>query len=135
MGEVGKLSKFRFWCQKVLPLVYDDSLSYYELLCKVIDYQNKMIEGENVLIEDVEQLKSEMSTVKSWISNFDYDKLGKYVYQWLDDNLAKMIFVEITNAGYFVYYIPESWEDIKLNTTGLDINIKGTDYGRLVLNY
>ena len=135
MGEVGKLSKFRFWCQKVLPLVYDDSLSYYELLCKVIDYLNKMVEDENVLIDDVEQLKSEMSTVQSWISSFDYDKLGKYVYQWLDDNLAKMIFVEITNAGYFVYYIPESWEDIKFNTTGLDINIKGTDYGRLVLNY
>ena len=135
MGEVGKLSKFRFWCQKVLPLVYDDSLSYYELLCKVIDYLNKMVEDENVLIDDVEQLKSEMSTVQSWISSFDYDKLGKYVYQWLDDNLAKMIFVEITNAGYFVYYIPESWEDIKLNTTGLDINVTNTDYGRLVLSY
>ena len=135
MGEVGKLSKFRFWCQKVLPLVYDDSLSYYELLCKVIDYLNKMVEDENVLIDDVTQLKSEMSTVQNWISSFDYDKLGKYVYQWLDDNLAKMIFVEITNAGYFVYFIPESWEDIELNTTGLDINIKGTDYGRLVLSY
>lgn len=33
---------FRFWCQKVLPLVYDNSLSYYELLCKVVDYLNKM---------------------------------------------------------------------------------------------
>lgn len=26
---------FRFWCQKTLPLVYDDSLSYYEVLCKL----------------------------------------------------------------------------------------------------
>lgn len=26
---------FRVWCQKVLPLVYDDSLSYYEVLCAV----------------------------------------------------------------------------------------------------
>ena len=26
---------FRYWCQKVLPLVYDDSLSYYELLNKI----------------------------------------------------------------------------------------------------
>ena len=33
---------FRFWCHKVLPLVYDESLSYYELLCKVVDYLNKM---------------------------------------------------------------------------------------------
>ena len=32
-----KVDGFRFWCQKVLPLVYDDSLSYYEILCKVVD--------------------------------------------------------------------------------------------------
>jgi hypothetical protein len=32
-----ELKPFRFWCQKALPLVYDDSLSYYELLCKVVD--------------------------------------------------------------------------------------------------
>ena len=35
-----ELPTFKFWCQKVLPLVYDDSLSYYELLCKVVDYIN-----------------------------------------------------------------------------------------------
>ena len=34
---------FRFWCQKVLPLVYDDSLSYYELLNKVVKYLNDVI--------------------------------------------------------------------------------------------
>ena len=32
------MKPFRFWVQTALPLVYDDSLSYYELLCKVIDY-------------------------------------------------------------------------------------------------
>ena len=31
-------------CQKVLPLVYDESLSYYELLCKLIDKQNEIID-------------------------------------------------------------------------------------------
>lgn len=36
--------KFRFFCQKVLPLVYDDSLSYYEVLCKVKDKINEMID-------------------------------------------------------------------------------------------
>lgn len=31
-------SPFKFWCQKALPLVYDDSLSYYEVLCKLTKY-------------------------------------------------------------------------------------------------
>lgn len=44
---IGDIRKFKFWCQKVLPLVYDDSLSYYEVLCKVVDYLNKVIEDMN----------------------------------------------------------------------------------------
>ena len=34
---------FRFWCFNALPQVYDDSLSYYELLNKTIGYINHMI--------------------------------------------------------------------------------------------
>lgn len=30
---------------KVLPLVYDDSLSYYEVLCKVVNKINEIIEN------------------------------------------------------------------------------------------
>ena len=45
-----ELKPFRFWCQKVLPLVYDDSLSYYELLCKVMKHLN-------IAIEDINELK------------------------------------------------------------------------------
>ena len=47
---------FRFWCQKVLPLVYDDSLSYYELLCKVVDYLNKNMEDVKTLGDSYDQL-------------------------------------------------------------------------------
>lgn len=43
------LTPFRFWCQKVLPAVYDDSLSYYELLCKVVNKLNESIENVNIL--------------------------------------------------------------------------------------
>ena len=47
LGNYKTLQPFRYWCQKVLPLVYDDSLSYYEVLCKVVDYINKLIDDEN----------------------------------------------------------------------------------------
>ena len=46
-GEYIDLKPFRFWCQKILPLAYDDSLSYYELLCKVVDYLNNSMEDIN----------------------------------------------------------------------------------------
>lgn len=36
-------SPFKFWCQKTLPLVFDDSLSYYEVLCKLVTYVNNLL--------------------------------------------------------------------------------------------
>lgn len=46
------LDKFHFWCQKVLPLVYDDSLSYYEVLCKLTKNLNTVIETVDELVEN-----------------------------------------------------------------------------------
>lgn len=40
-------------CQKVLPLVYDDSLSYYEVLCKVQNKLNEMIEINNTIRDEI----------------------------------------------------------------------------------
>lgn len=53
------IKPFRFWCQKVLPLVYDDSLSYMELLCKVVNYLNKVIEDINGIPEYINQIISD----------------------------------------------------------------------------
>lgn len=128
---MGELKYFKFWCYKVLPLVYDDSLSYYEVLCKVVDYINNLIEQDRIFGEEIENLQADMAVVKSWIDNFD----TSYAEKVIAECLATMIFVEITDAGYFVYYIPESWDDITFNTTGLDTIIPNTEYGRLVLSY
>lgn len=125
------LKLFNYWCYKVLPLVYDDSLSYYEVLCKVVNYINKLIEQDKVIGEDIAKLKEELQTVQSWIDNFD----TSLVEELVDEYVASMIFVEITDAGYFVYYIPENWDNIAFKTTGLDINIPGEEFGRLVLSY
>ena len=125
------LKRFRFWCYKVLPLVYDDSLSYYEVLCKVVDYINKLVEQDRVFGDEIEELQRELSVVQTWINNFD----TSYAEKIIADTLATMIFVEISDAGYFIYYIPESWDDITFNTTGVDVSIAGYDYGRLVLSY
>lgn len=125
------LETFKFWCFKVLPLVYDDSLSYYEVLCKVVDYINKLIEQDKVFGDEIEKLKKEISVVQNWIKNFDTSYAEEIIKQYI----ATMIFVEISDSGYIVYYIPSGWKDIVFNTTQLDIEINGYDYGRLVLSY
>lgn len=41
------IEKLRIWCHKILPLVYDDSLSYYEVLCKLTGKVNEVINWIN----------------------------------------------------------------------------------------
>lgn len=126
------LRHFRFWCQSVLPLVYDDSLSYYEVLCKVVEYINKLIDTDKEIFKDLDELKEDMKVVQDWIDNFD----TTYIDKIIEEHLATMIFVEISDAGYFIYYIPDSWEDITFNTTGYDIILEQMpEYGHLVLSY
>lgn len=79
-----RLGEFRFFCQKVLPLVYDSELSYYEVLCKVVDYLNKTMGAVNELSDEVEDLKNPFNELKEYIDN-EIAKLRKYI----DDELAK----------------------------------------------
>lgn len=122
---------FKFWCNKVLPLVYDDSLSYYEVLCKVVKYINDLIEVDRIVGTELDNLRRDLTEVQTWIDNFD----TSYAEAIIRDCLATMIFVEISDSGYIMYYIPENWSQIKFNTTGKDINIAGAEDGRLVLSY
>lgn len=56
-----------FYCQKVIPLVYDDSLSYYEQLCKLTMKMNEVITqlntfNNNYIDEQIAELKSYVDT-------------------------------------------------------------------------
>ena len=65
--------------------------------------------------------------------------------RWLDRNaldiigeLSTHVFFGLTDSGYFVAYIPESWEDIIFNTSDYDITLPDRPdigYGHLVLSY
>ena len=74
--------KFRFWCQTVLPLVYDDSLSYYELLNKVVTYLNNTIQDVQDVSDDYQEfaeavntqmatLTQDMTTLANTVGQFD----------------------------------------------------------------
>lgn len=47
-----QMPPFRYWAQKILPAVYDDSLSYYELLDRVVQKLNETIAALNKYGED-----------------------------------------------------------------------------------
>ena len=122
----------KYWCFKVLPLVYDDSLSYYEVLCKVVAKLNEMREALNDLPETLKEIEAAIAQLQAWIDNFDTSIIEK----WIQEHLANMIFVEINDDGFFVIYIPDSWKDITFNTSGWDYYLEPPlDYGHLILTY
>lgn len=112
------------------------------------------------ILAQVKTLTGELDTIKEWIEQHqdEYEEL-KDLYDdimagdfpdsikqafsnWMQHNalqlvgeLIQMVIINITDDGYLVAYIPESWEEIIFNTTGLDITIAGYDYGHLVLSY
>lgn len=53
----------RYWIQMVLPLVYDDSLSYMELLGKVTNTLNQLVENNNKLPDYI------MNLIKEYINS------------------------------------------------------------------
>lgn len=105
------------------------------------------------LVPAVEELESwrteheaEYAELKSFMDAIEQGDFPDSMYdamrKWLQNNaidivgeMVKTVFFGITDDGYFVIYIPESWNDIVFGTTGLDVIISGIEYGRLVLSY
>lgn len=127
---------FRFWCQKVLPLVYDESLSYYEVLCKVVKYINELIASDKEIIEDINALRADMTEVQQWIDNFDYEPFLEMVKKMVNEYITAGVYFGLTEDGHFVAYIPDAWDKITFNTTEFDVELPiEPEYGHLVLNY
>lgn len=53
------IKNLRFFCQKVLPVVYDDSLSFQELLYKVVSKINELVPAVNNITGDIETILNE----------------------------------------------------------------------------
>ena len=63
---------------------------------------------------------------EDWMRRNALDLVGELVH---------VVFFGLTDDGYFVAHIPDSWDAISFGTTGLDIFPAGVDYGHLTLSY
>lgn len=92
------VGKFRFWVQMVLPTIYDDSLSYMELLSKVV----KML---NDIADDVEAVEDNISILEefmlSYFENLDVqEEIDAKLDQMAEDGtLARIIAPAIASSA------------------------------------
>ena len=119
----GKARPFRFWCQKILPAVYDDSLSYYELLCKLFHLINEDREAINANFDAIMEIQA---LLDKWLSGGFNPDIERAVDEWFDehgDELAEIInqFIE-DNPEIFNEFIEQWFED---NPDKIDDEIDG----------
>ena len=120
---------------------YDSDLGWlikdYKTLDELVAVIKQWIVDTQPTIDELERLYNDIisgnfpdemkESLKTWIQENAIDLIGE---------LVKMVFFGITDDGYFVAYIPESWNDITFNTTAYDINVAlMPEYGHLVLSY
>lgn len=84
LKPVTTIKPFEYWVQSVLPSVYDDSLSYQELLGRVVKLLNDVITNVNTDGENVTTLSN------AFTANFNelthaYDLLQNYVNQYFEN--------------------------------------------------
>lgn len=126
-----------------IPKMYWDAYSQEqrlhtvcEQLHKVICYADYLGGKVNITHTDVEQLKADFEKFKE--SGF-LDYYQSQLEAWIRKNMpgiisesVKMVFFGLTLDGYFVAYIPDSWEEITFDTG----YVYGEDtYMRLILRW
>lgn len=148
--DIAVYTRLRFWVQYVLPSVYDDSLSYMELLTKVVAKLNELGEDYNQLVAVIEQtgydytqMEEDIALLKTQMQNVIN---GDYVDEWknaltamLDESLtelwaqgAQFVQFGLTQNGFFYVDIPENWNFLQFSTI-YDMN--DPNYLHLILDY
>ena len=90
------INKFKFWCQKVLPIVYDDSLSYYEVLNKVVNYLNEVIENMEDVEDNVKSIYDAFVELQDYVNEyFDSQDWQSMVNNKIDQLIIEGYFEEI----------------------------------------
>lgn len=87
MNGMSNRGAYSIWCQKVLPLVYEESLSYYELLCKVVNYLSDTIKHVDEHDEAIDALNNNFNELKNFVEHY-FDELG--VAAEIDKKLDEM---------------------------------------------
>ena len=113
------------WILKMVKANKDNIENLYKIFNEWADSADRIKELYQAIVSGNYPPELEDSLIK-WIQENAIDIVG---------DMVKMVFFGLTDDGYFIAYIPESWDDITFGTTGLDDFPAGVEYGRLTLSY
>jgi len=70
-NSIKMLSPFVLYCQKVIPLAFDESMSYYECLCALYSYlKDTVVPAVNNNAEALEEVQKAMTELKEYVNTY-----------------------------------------------------------------
>ena len=70
-NSIKMLSPFVLYCQKVIPLAFDESMSYYECLCALYSYlKDTVVPAVNNNADALEEVQQKMIELKEYVDNY-----------------------------------------------------------------
>lgn len=129
------IEDIKWWCYKVLPLVYEDSLSYYELLCKVIQKINEIIPVVNITDDKItDAVNKELQTM---ITDGTLDEvINEQIFGELNAKVDRVIADNVilnNQMGELQTNVENEITEIRQETTQSVKNV--SDYYLNVLNF
>lgn len=116
----------RFWCQKVLPAVYDQSLSYYEVLCKLAAFLNKMVEELEKMQDNIDALHKAYKDLQDWV-NAEIARFEAHMEQHFDD-LTRELWNRFEEYKNNTNTTLQQWFNNYATTTTNNLNKKFNDF-------
>ena len=120
---------------------YEGDLGYIiKKLTELVNEYNSILDDQKRL----DELYVEIEKLYNDIINGNFpESLKNALFEWMTLNAAniiarliKNVYFGLTDAGYFVAYIPDSWQDITFKTSGYDyVTPLAPDFGHLILQY
>lgn len=120
--------------------VYSSEQRIKHLCCelkKVTEYLDYLTEIMNQYADDVAELREEFDKfIEGGFEEYYEALLEAWINEHMEDIISKsmkMVWFGLTLDGYFVAYIPDTWDDIEFDTFMQDYDDE--KYGRLILLY
>lgn len=127
------LFPFGYCCQHVIPAVYDDSLSYSEMVCYLTAKVNEVLTSTT---SDISDLQKAVQELYEFVHGTSWESA---VQQWVNDNLpcivaqvCKWFHFGINDNGNVVCTIPTSWDGFNISW---NTDFGSSDFGKITIGW
>lgn len=147
-----RFGRISYFVHNAMPLVFDESLSYLEILSKTLEYINNLMEEDRMIYAHLKRIDADINTIRQDVKflsnelekckNGEYlslfmEKIKEFILQNIDElilNSIRFVSFELSEDGYYVVNTTsKNWRDeIEFDT---EMNYNNENYMHLIIKW